>query len=263
MYVTVIGKGFVGKAVEERLISHQLPHYCLDSKTFNVCEPETWASLPDDTEQVLLAVGEISNDINRLQEINVKPIKNLCTFLEEKKVKKIIMLSSGAVYGHYEEDTHPGLLCKPQTNYGKSKLEAEQLFMKYWKSHLNILRLYFPYGPHQKSPRLVPSLIEKIKNYMPIQINDDGGPFLSLTHIDDLSSIIVQDFIDKKNEQVLHNISSAYKVSIYDLSVELSKYINKKPVFEKVEKKSSNSTSIPYAFQWTKSGTFQDLFNET
>jgi nucleoside-diphosphate-sugar epimerase len=127
---------------------------------------------------------------------------------------------------------------------------------------LNILRLFFPYGPKQKLPRLIPSLIKKIMEGSPIQINDDGGPFISLTHVDDLAKVIVEDFILTENKQIISNIASPFKVNIRDLSNELSKHIGKQPLFEKTKIKSSNCTSVPYNFSWKKSGNFKDLFGE-
>ncbi|MEI7493891.1 MAG: SDR family oxidoreductase [Alphaproteobacteria bacterium] len=262
MHVSIIGKGFVGSAISKYLDFKLISYDCLNSQIFNLCQSDTWISLPKNTDVVVLAAGKISNNTFELKEVNVNPIIELCTFFKKCRIKKLIVLSTGAVYGSYDIETSSSNICVPESNYGKSKLEAENLILEHWESKLNILRLFFPYGPKQKLPRLMPSLIKKIMEGSPIQINDDGGPFISLTHVEDLAKVIVEDFILTENKQIISNIASPFKVNIRDLSNELSKHIGKQPLFEKTKIKSSNCTSVPYNFSWKKSGNFKDLFGE-
>jgi nucleoside-diphosphate-sugar epimerase len=262
MHVSIIGNGFIGGAIAKFLEFKKIPYACLNSQKFNLCQSETWGWLPTNTEIVVLAAGKFSEHIDELENVNVKPIRSLCGFFQNRKVRKFILLSTGAVYGDYEEDTSPESICNPTSKYGKSKLEAENLILKNWDFDLNILRLFFPYGPKQNLPRLIPNLIKKIEDGTPIQINQYGGPFLSLTHVDDLAEVIVEDFVCVKNTQIINNLSSSYRINIRGLSIELSKFIGKDPIFEILENNFSNYTSIPYNFLWKKSGSFQDLFNE-
>lgn len=260
MSVTIIGVGFVGKAISDVLISKKQKHFCLDSKAFNLCYPDTWDSFPSTTKQVVIAAGEMSEDVDHLKKINEDPVRELCGFLDARNVGKIIFLSSGVVYGDYEEDRYTGLRCNPTTKYGISKLKTENLFISNWKKSLNILRLFFPYGPKQRSPRLVPTLIDRITQGLPVRINNDGGPIISMTHVEDVARCIVEDFICQDNPISIHNLSSSYKISIADLSRKISSYIGKKPIFEKSPQESSNCTSVPYDFNWQKTGDFQSLF---
>ena len=49
-----------------------------------------------------------------------------------------------------------------------------------------VVYLLFPYGPGQKKPRLIPRLINRIKNGEIVTLPEDGGPELSFIYIDDL-----------------------------------------------------------------------------
>ena len=163
MSLSIIGKGFIGGVVSKKLDSLRIEHSLYNSKSFNLCDENTWKSLSKKTTQVLLTAGSMSSDENELQSVNEQPIKNLSKYLEDIGIKKIVFLSSGAVYGDYPYDTHPGIECKPSSLYGFSKLNAENCLLSSWGGSLNIVRLYFTYGPHQKKPRLIPNLIDRKK----------------------------------------------------------------------------------------------------
>ena len=61
---------------------------------------------------------------------------------------------------HRENDT-----CKPNSIYGKSKFKSTNYLTK---SGLNfvVLRLYQVYGPYQKTNRIIPLAITKLKNIL-------------------------------------------------------------------------------------------------
>ncbi|MCE2715739.1 MAG: NAD-dependent epimerase/dehydratase family protein [Pseudomonadota bacterium] len=260
MSIVIIGNGFIGRAISQTMLENRYKHICFNSEQFNLCDPNTWKIFPDNIEQVIFAAGKICEDIEQLRIVNEDPVSMLCDFLNSKNVKKIIALSSGAVYGEYDQDRYVGLKCLPKTNYGVSKLNQENLFIAKWKKDLNILRLFFSYGPGQEVPRLVPGLLYKIKHEMPIKLNSNGGPILSLSHVKDIAECILQDFLCNNNSKAIHNLSSSYKVSIYDLSKKLAKFLGKEPFFQQADQKSNNCTSVAYAFNWHRSGKFKDVF---
>ena len=71
---------------------------------------------------------------------------------------------------------------------------------------------------------------------------------------------MLDDFLCNNNSKAIHNLSSSYKVSIYDLSKKLAKFLGKEPFFQQADQKSNNCTSVAYAFNWHRSGKFKDVF---
>jgi len=254
MSLSIIGNGFIGGFVSNKLDLLGIEHSLYNSKNFNLCDKNTWKNLSTKTTQVLIAAGSMSSNENELQSVNEQPIESLCKYLEDIGVKKIIFLSSGAVYGDYPYDTHPGIECKPSSMYGLSKLNTESSLLRSWKASLNIVRLYFTYGPLQKKPRFIPNLIEKIQQGGAILINDDGGPRITLNHVDDVSQHLINTFIVNNHETIIQNLASPFNITVKDLATKLAKHIGTKPIFKINTINEPNHTSLPFPNEWPKSG---------
>ncbi|ETZ07146.1 dTDP-D-glucose 4,6-dehydratase [Holospora obtusa F1] len=261
MSLSIIGNGFIGGFVSNKLNFLGIKHFLYTSKSFNLCDENTWKSLSTKTTQVFIAAGSMSSDENELQSVNHRPIKLLCKYLEDIGVKKVVFLSSGAVYGDYPYDTHPVIECKPSSIYGLSKLNAENSLLSSWGGALNIVRLYFTYGPHQKKPRLIPNLIDRIQKKEPILINNDGGPKITLNHVDDVSQHLINTFIVNNHETIIQNLASPFNISIKDLATQLATYIGTKPIFKFNNINEPNHTSLPFPDMWPKSGLLEDIFH--
>lgn len=259
MKIAVLGSnGFIGQRLVHHFKKQSLNVFSYDSKQFNLLDKESWKNLDIDCECIVIAAGKICNDENAFK-VNADPIPELINELTKTQIRKIIYLSTGAVYGSYEIPTSPRLACNPETLYGQSKLKAEQCLIKNWTRDLNILRLYFPYGAEQKLPRFIPRLIEKIKLGENIECTKEGGPNITLTHVNDLVKVIFKHFINENNTESVVNLASHYSVSIKELSEILAQNLKMKPEYSYTGNQ-GNSLSEPYPFEWESSGKFNDLF---
>jgi nucleoside-diphosphate-sugar epimerase len=78
-----------------------------------------------------------------------------------KGFQLMVNISTSSVYGANatdSEDTPP----KPTSNYGVTKLAAEQLALTYWRGYgipVTSLRLFSVYGPRERTDKLYPKLI--------------------------------------------------------------------------------------------------------
>jgi UDP-glucose 4-epimerase len=82
------------------------------------------------------SVAESILNPNLYQEVNVNGTRNILSFCETKKIKKLVFTSSAAVYGESDSDfpiseDSPVI---PKTPYGSSKLQAELLITDFSNS---------------------------------------------------------------------------------------------------------------------------------
>lgn len=112
------------------------------------------------------------DDVAEMQAVNVDGTRRLIEWAQSSGVRRFVLLSSGGVSG--------------DGPYAESKRAAEEIAREAMsRMDVQIVRLFFPYGPRQRQPRLVPRLIANVREGVPIQTTENG-PRLSLTFINDV-----------------------------------------------------------------------------
>lgn len=116
-------------------------------------------------------------------ETNIEGAKNICKFADKIRCKNIIFTSSISIYGSgsyaKDENTKP----KPDTPYGKSKLEAEKIHEGWQKDTDKILLICRPgvvFGPGENGnvTRLVKLIKKKMFFYMGNKNVKKGGIYI-------------------------------------------------------------------------------------
>jgi nucleoside-diphosphate-sugar epimerase len=106
------------------------------------------------------------------------------------KVKNAIYFSTGSVYklGPSVFSIDSPLDYQTNNAYIKSKIMAEMLACSYsaFFERLFILRPFYIYGLGQKNSMLIPSIIDKVRNQIPITIGKDGGLCINPIHAKDV-----------------------------------------------------------------------------
>ena len=141
-------------------------------------------------------------------------------------MKKIIYLSSGAVYGgalNPAEDLRELTLNmeSPIVFYALGKLSAERYLQSFCKEHnisLTILRAFTFGGPDlpRDSHYALGNFIQNVLNGEDITIKGDGKALRSFMHQDDLSRVIGMMINDDKSN--IYNVGSQEAVSIKELA---------------------------------------------
>jgi len=235
MRIAVIGaNGFIGKAVYESLLRmHELIEVIpLTRSNFDLTTPENCIVFPE-VDCVVHAASKNDGSTYEIFNTNALTAGNVASRLNSAGVKKLIYLSSGAVYGPVEEPTYPGLECNPQGDYAVSKYLGEIKTAEVFTGNLSILRLYFPYGMGQNRQRLIPRLIARLKAGESIVCNHDGGPDLSLTHIDVITELISDlclKELDSKGRSVnIRNVAGPEIIKLYTLVQALADVLGVEP----------------------------------
>lgn len=137
------GSGFIGSQLVHRLkcngeltvkITDKAPSK-VHADLVTLCDVRSIEQLRASTSNESLIVNlaaEHRDDVRPLslyKEVNVGGAKNICTVAREMNVKTIIFTSSVAVYGFAPLGTDESGNIAPFNDYGRTKYEAEQVFM--------------------------------------------------------------------------------------------------------------------------------------
>lgn len=118
------------------------------------------------------------DDAAWMRAVNVEGTARLLASARSMGIQKFTYLSTGGI-------GVTGL-------YAETKREGEELVLQSGMN-VRVVRLFFAYGPGQGARRLVPRLVARVRSGWPVTIDPRGGPFLSLTYIDDAVEGILRE----------------------------------------------------------------------
>jgi len=159
------------------------------------------------------------------RSINVEGTKNLLRACVAKKVNKIILASSAAVYGQPKDlpltESSP---ISPISPYGQSKVEMEKLLEEFSKNYdLNGIsfRFFNIYGKDQTDEYagVITKFMKKISENKPLIIFGDGSNTRDFISIDDVIDSIhnaIKNIEGKKGN--CYNIATGNYISIKELA---------------------------------------------
>jgi len=242
--VGVIGSnGFVGAALLRALIGRAEPVQ-LKLPEFNLCDPATWSGISGLDCVVHTAARQYTSRFE-IYDVNARSAGALARECNKAGVKKFVYLSTGAIYGPRDMATTPEMEPRPADDYAVSKWLAEKKFNQLLQAQLHILRIYFPYGGGQKVPRLIPRLVDAVRFGKEIRCNPDGGPFLSIGHVEDIAEKISADFVLGADERRVVNVASDQVISIEKIARSIATRLGVEARFVR-DGNASNSVSVPF-----------------
>lgn len=141
----------------------------------------------------LVSVPESTRDPALAYDINVNGTLNLLRACVDSGVRRFVYASSCAVYGDVErlpikEDSPT----KPQSPYGASKLEAENLVRKYYADfglETVCLRYFNVYGPRQTYSDysgVITQFLNRLDKGLPLVIFGDGEQTRDFVYVEDV-----------------------------------------------------------------------------
>ncbi len=161
-------------------------------------------------------------DDSEMTGIIVDGTRRVLKFARERKVKKLLLTSSGAVYGVQPPEL-PNISedfpCQPVTAYGKGKLEAEAMCLNSTVDCV-IARCfafagkYLPLDTHFA----IGNFMRNWRDRQKIVITGDGRNFRSYLAAPDLVEALWQMLLAAKPGSV-YNVGSPEAISIYDLAL--------------------------------------------
>jgi nucleoside-diphosphate-sugar epimerase len=160
-----------------------------------------------------------------MYSIIVDGTRHLLDFVARSGCKRLLFISSGAVYGSQPRtlshipESHP---CAPLTAYGKGKLLAEQLCADAGERHgfiASIARCFAFVGPYLPLDIhfAIGNFIRDCLSHSPIVIHGDGTPLRSYLDSEDLVTWLFTILLQGEHGRP-YNVGSEQALSILDLA---------------------------------------------
>ena len=255
MRVAIVGAGgFVGAALCRHLRTHH-PEIGTDAllrQDFDLADESSWSSLRNGIDCVVHCAGALSGTTYGLFRVNALSAAAFARHCNSVGVKKLILLSTGAVYGPGQRPAMPQTVCQPQGDYAISKYVGELEMRREFAGHINVLRLYFPYGAGQAESRFIPRLVEKIRSGAAVKCRADGGPKINPTYVEDVVDVINSHFILRDSPIEVVNIASGEILSVTEIATALAQSLGQPLSFEP-DGEAPDTLSVPYEqYEWRK-----------
>jgi UDP-glucose 4-epimerase len=233
----------------------------------DLSKAEEVSQLPP-AEAVVHAAAKMRGGATELWCSNVESTRHLCDYAVKHGTHRFLLFSSGAVYGYRKAqaslETDP---LKPIGFYGFTKAIAETTCDAYRENFglaTSCLRLFFPYGENQKSG-LVTNLISAVKTSSPVHQGHHGGPVLSLTHILDVSSAVLELLTTPKLAPI-YNLCSDESLSIAEIVKQIENSLNTTAAINRVESQTgdliANNSLLKRDTPWRPKHTLSSTVNK-
>lgn len=191
--------------------------------------PKLWTLLQDvDCVYHLAARVSVPESINYPREysaVNVGGTVSLMEAMRDVGVRRVVLISSGAVYG--DQGTQPlveNVIPNPRSPYAVSKLAAEyyvRTIGDLWGIETVSLRVFNAYGPGQhipaSHPPVIMSMLRQAQRGGTIMVHGDGTQTRDYVYVDDVvNAMIAAATAPDLNNRVI-NVGSGQETSVRDL----------------------------------------------
>lgn len=180
------------------------------------------------------AETHVDNSIESSDEFiktNINGTHTLLKMLHKHNIKKFVQISTDEVYGALSEDDKPfteNTSLAPNSPYSASKTSADLLcrsFYETYKYPIVITRCSNNYGSNQHTEKLIPKMIENIKNGKKIPIYGDGRNIRDWVHVEDHCEAIDLVLHKGKNGEV-YNIGGECEKRNIDIANIVLSHLN-------------------------------------
>jgi len=197
-----------------------------------------------DTVFHLAAIASVLTSLEDPQttwEVNLKGTYNVLEAARRAKVKRLVCISSSAVYGEcpklpFKESFPP----QPESPYALSKLAGEQLCSLYWRLYgleTVALRLFNVYGPRQNPfsqyANAIPNFTRHLLTGQTPTIYGDGNQTRDFVYVGDVVRAAELASRSKKAVGGVFNVGSGKRLSVNKLFAEIQRILktSAKPKF--------------------------------
>ena len=192
--------------------------------------PKLWTQLQDvDCVYHLAARVLVPESVlypREYNQVNVGGTVSLMEAMRDVGVRRVVFISSGAVYGNQEaqpvnEDATP----HPRSPYAVSKLAAEyyvKTIGALWGIETVCLRVFNAYGPGQHLPPVHPpvilSFLKQALQNGTLVINSDGSQTRDYVYVDDVVNAMIAASTAPGVDRMTINVGSGKETSVRDLA---------------------------------------------
>jgi UDP-glucose 4-epimerase len=192
--------------------------------------PKLWTLLQDvDCVYHLAARVSVPESINYPREydaVNVGGTVSLMEAMRDVGVRRVVLISSGAVYG--DQGTQPlreDAVPNPRSPYAVSKLAAEyyvRTIGDLWGIETVSLRVFNAYGPGQRippsHPPVVMNMLRQALRGGTLVVHGDGAQTRDYVYVDDVVNAMIAAATAPGVDNQVINVGSGAETSVRDLA---------------------------------------------
>jgi nucleoside-diphosphate-sugar epimerase len=165
-----------------------------------------------------------------LLRVNVASTVDLLDHCRRSSAQRFLYASTASVYGPGDDPFPESAPLAGSDLYAVTKIAGEQLVGCY-REHFGtcIFRFVAPYGPGQEA-RMIPRLIERIRDGEPVSLSPGGRPRMNPIHVDDAVRVLAAA-LELEGHHVL-NVAGDEVVSVRELAELIGEAVGRDTVFE-------------------------------
>lgn len=177
--------------------------------------------------------------------VNVGGTVSVMEAMRDAGVKRVVLVSSGAVYGEQAtQPLHEGLTPDPRSPYAVSKFCAEvyvRTIGMLWGIETVALRVFNAYGPGQPLPAshapVVPRFIKQALSGGSLVAHGDGAQTRDYVFVDDVVEALMTASTAQTINRLVINVGSGEETSVRDLARLVAEATGRRvePLFGKAE----------------------------
>lgn len=157
--------------------------------------------------------------------VNVSGTVSLMEAMRDVGVRRVVFISSGAVYGDQQEQpVNENAIPNPGSPYAVSKLAAEyyvRTIGDLWGIDTVSLRVFNAYGPGQRlppsHPPVIPNFLRQAIRGGTIVVHGDGNQTRDYVYLDDVISAMIAAATAPGLDNLVINIGSGTETSVREL----------------------------------------------
>ncbi len=157
--------------------------------------------------------------------VNVGGTVSVMEAMRDAGVKRVVLVSSGAVYGEQTtQPLHEGLTPNPRSPYAVSKLCAEyyvRTIGALWGMETVALRVFNAYGPGQplpaSHPPVIPHMLKQALAGGSLVVHGDGAQTRDYIYLDDVVEALAAAATARTIDRRVINVGSGQETSVREL----------------------------------------------
>ncbi len=205
--------------------------------------PKLWTLLQDvDCVYHLAARVFVAESVLYPREYNATNVGGTVALMEAMRdvgVRRVVFISSGAVYGNQpEQPLREDFAPDPRSPYAVSKLAAEyyvRTIGALWGIETVILRVFNAYGPGQhlppSNPPVVPNMLRQAVRSGSLVVHGEGSQTRDFVYVEDVVNAMVAASTAPNIDRMVINVGSGTETSISDLARLVLQATNSKAEF--------------------------------
>ena len=185
-----------------------------------LAQSPTWRNFPDGAADVF--------------EVNVAATLRAAEYARQAGVQRFIFTSTGSIYCQSSEparEEDPIFISLPRRFYDASKIATELLLGPY-RDYFSmiILRIFMPYGFGQDPKMLIPQMVRRVQEGVPISLHGSDGMIVNPIVVSDVAEVLERCLA--LGETVTLNVAGPEILTLREIGECIGSVLNIPPKFE-------------------------------